>query len=52
MKTSIVRMLRLGRSYSVTLECGCKLHVTPEEAQRDQLFIGKTVTCQECGRRA
>ena len=50
--TTIVRMLRLGRSYKVKLECGCAFTATLEEAQRDQLFIGKRVRCGTCrGRR-
>ena len=49
MRTTIVQMLRLGRSYSVKLGCGCKFRATLEEARRDQLWIGKTVMCAECG---
>lgn len=49
MRTTIVRMSRFGRGYSVKLECGCLLRVTLEEAEREQLFIGKAVDCVECG---
>ena len=48
--TAIAQMLRFGRAYSVTLACGHKFRATPEEAARDQLFIGKPVECRECGR--
>lgn len=51
MKTTIVRMLRLGRSYKVKLGCGCAFPATLEDAQRDQLFIGKRVRCEVCGER-
>ena len=49
MKTTIVQMLRFGRSYRVRLGCGCKFEATLEDAKRGQLFIGKPVTCAECG---
>ena len=49
MNTTIVRMLRLGAGYSVWLGCGCKFRATLDEARRDQLYIGKRMTCIECG---
>ena len=49
MTTTITRMLRLSAGYSVWLGCGCKFRVTLDEAQRDQLFICKRMTCIECG---
>ena len=45
MTTTIVRMLRLGAGYSVWLGCGCRFRATLDEARRDQLWIGKAVTC-------
>jgi hypothetical protein len=46
--TEITQILRFGRAYSVALACGHKFRATPEEAQRDQLCIGKMVRCHEC----
>ena len=31
------------------LGCGCAFRVSADEARRDQLFIGKAMTCAECG---
>lgn len=49
MSATIVRMLRLGRSYKVKLSCGCAFSATLEEAERDQLFIGKAFLCAKHG---
>ena len=46
--SAIVQMLRFGRMFSVTLACGHKFRATPEEARRDQLFVGRMVRCKEC----
>jgi hypothetical protein len=48
-RTAIIQMLRFGRSYRVKMGCGCVFHATFDEARRDQLFIGKSMTCVECG---
>lgn len=49
MRTTIVRMLRLGRFYNVKLGCGCAFQASADEAKRNQLFIGKAMTCETCG---
>jgi hypothetical protein len=49
--TTILRMSKFGRGYTVALECGHKLHATAEDARRDQLFIGKMVACKDCATR-
>lgn len=49
MRTTIVQMLRFGRFYDVKLGCGCTFRVSGDDAKRDQLFIGKAMTCVECG---
>ena len=46
--TTIIRMLRFGRAYSVRLACGHQLRPTLEEAAWKQLFIGKRIQCKEC----
>jgi hypothetical protein len=38
-------MLRLGHGYKVKLGCGCAFWATPDDVQRDQLWIGKTMMC-------
>lgn len=45
----IIRMLRFGSGRTVKLEWGCGFRATLDEALRDQLVIGKPVTCLECG---
>lgn len=49
MRTTIAQMLRFGGTYRVKLACGCDYRATLAEAARDQLFIGKPVTCAKCG---
>jgi len=49
MRTTITGMSRFGGGWMVRLGCGCSYRVTRDEAKKDQLFIGKTMTCVECG---
>ena len=49
MTSEITRMLRFGTRYSVTLACGHRRDVTRDGVDKEQLFIGKPVECQECG---
>ena len=46
--TAITRMLKFGRTYSVKLVCGHQFRATVDEAERDQLCIGKGIECAEC----
>jgi hypothetical protein len=49
MKTTITRIHRWTvHSYGVTLACGHQRTVTKPDLEREQLFISKTVDCDEC----
>lgn len=50
--TAITRIYRIGhpRQHRVALECGHKFTVADEDMKRRQLYIGKRVTCPECGK--
>ena len=50
MKHTIQRIQHYTVSYyTVTLACGHSRTVTKAQLAREQLFIGKTVVCGECG---
>jgi hypothetical protein len=48
-KRTIERITRwTGKHYGVKLACGHYRMVTATELNREQLFIGKSVACEEC----
>jgi hypothetical protein len=46
--STIIRMTRFGRNYSILLDCGHTIERTQNEVKVQQLFIEKRIGCQEC----
>jgi hypothetical protein len=46
-KPHIERMLRFS-GYKIKLSCGHSFECSAEDADRDHLFIGKSVPCDKC----
>lgn len=50
---TIVRILNFGPTWTVKLDCGCSRRgLTSDDLKREQLFVGKAVTCFKHGGRA
>ena len=47
MKTSINGMNRFGSSWRISLACGHRWLCSPDQLQKDQLFLGKQVVCSQ-----
>ena len=46
---SILRILKFGMRYRVSLACGHYVDLLPDELKRRQWYIGRRVECEECG---
>lgn len=44
---TITEMLRYGSTWTATLSCGCAIReITNDDLRREQLYIGKAMTCE------
>ena len=44
---TITEMLRFGSTWTATLSCGCAIRgISRDDLDREQLYVGKRVTCE------
>jgi hypothetical protein len=46
--SSIERVIKFGRVYRFTLDCGHVIERSADEVKLQQLFIGKRIGCPDC----
>jgi hypothetical protein len=46
--STIIRMLRFGRTYRIHLDCGHVMERTQDETKLQQLYIDKQIGCAQC----